>query len=202
MSWDHICRTMYHVLMHLKRYERLKTYIYTSKKVPDEVIESYKVEIVEDGEYEQIYIWNQSKQRVLIDLDKKEEYAVLNPVCPNPESTKEMIIFALDFLKKRGVKKVQMDDRASVDCNGEKISLSLIHFFKYGETWYEDNFGFKPTSEYLDEYNIVKKNRKDLLVVDNLRNAPSAVFTHKNMMIFLRKVHFEFYGSIVWEKTL
>jgi len=202
MSWDHICRTMYHPLMHLKRYERLKTYIYTGKKVPDEVIRSHKVEIIEDGEYEQIFIWNQRKQRVLIDLDKKEEYAVLNPVCPNPESTKEMIIFALDFLKKRGVKKVQMDDRASVDCNGEKISLSLIHFFKYGETWYEDNFGFKPTSGYLDKYNMVKKNRNDLLDVDKLRNTPSADFNHKIIMVFVEKVDIEFYGSIVWEKTL
>jgi hypothetical protein len=51
-------------------------------------------------------------------------------------------------------------------------------------------------------YNIVKKNRKDLLDVDKLKNAPSAVFNHKNMMVFLEKVDFEFYGSIVWEKIL
>jgi hypothetical protein len=95
-----------------------------------------------------------------------------------------------------------MDDRASIDCNGEKNSLSLIHFFKYGETWYEDNFGFKPTSEYLDEYNMVKKNRNDLLDVDKLRNVPSAAFNHKSIMVFVEKVDFEFYGSIVWEKIL
>jgi hypothetical protein len=95
-----------------------------------------------------------------------------------------------------------MDDRASIDCNGEENSLSLIHFFKYGETWYEDNFGFKPTSEYLDEYNMVKKNRNDLLDVDKLRNVPYTDFNHKSIMVFVEKVDFEFYGSIVWEKTL
>jgi hypothetical protein len=202
MGHDLLYRYMYNHLRHLKRSERLKSYMPFYKECTIEIIDIYKVEIVDEGDYEQIYILNQSNQRIVIDLDKKDSYAALNCVCPEPEKAKEMIDIALDILNKRGIKKVQMNDKASIKCNGESISFSLVHFFKYGETWYESIFGFKPTLKFQKRYEEVKNKRREVFHLDKIQNAPCAVFTFKNMDLFLDKIDFEFYFDIIWEKIL
>jgi hypothetical protein len=213
MEYQLLYRTMYNVLRHLKRYERLKTYNPAHKGGSYETIDNYKVEIVDDGNYEMIFIWSPIRPCIVVDLDKRNNYAALNTVeydkgctvdgkMKRGSGTKEMVKFTIDLLKKRGVKKVHLKDKSTIECNGKEVSLKLMYFLKNGETWYEKNFGFKPTSDDLDEYNLVKKNRKDLLDIDKLRNAPCELFTTENLKILTKKIGFSFHDSIVWEKIL
>ena len=210
-------RSMYPTLRHLDRCERLKTYIPHkggSYDTAETMIGKYKVEIVDEPEYEQIFIWNPIRPCIFIDLDKRNHYAALNSVeydqsctidgkMKRGSGTKEMIDFALNLLKKRGVKNVQLMDKSKIVCNGKEISLKLMYFLKYGETWYEKNFGFKPEAKYQTKYEEVKKRRLEKLDVELLKNAPCDEFTDDLLDdILVPKTKFSFHGNIVWEKIL
>ena len=119
MEYRLLYRTMYNVLRHLKRYERLKTYNPVHKGgsyETAETIDNYKVEIVDDGNYEMIFIRSPTRPCIVVDLDKRNNYAALNTVEYDKEctvdgkmkrgsGTKEMVNFTIDFLKNVVLKK-------------------------------------------------------------------------------------------------
>jgi hypothetical protein len=206
---------MYPLLKFLKRNERWSNYNPRFNGGGGELMGKYIVEIVDEGEYEMIFILSSKRPCIAIDHDKSNNYAaVLNTVhydqsctvdgkMKRGSGTKEMVNFALDLLKKRGVKKVQLTDKSKIDCNGTEVDLKLMHFFKYGETWYEKNFGFKPEAKYQTKYEEVKKRRLEKLDVELLKNAPCDEFTDDLLDdILVPKTKFSFHGNIVWEKIL
>ncbi len=208
---------MYPLLKYLGRDERWNMYRSTFKGgdyESAETIGKYKVEIDnEHPDYERIFILNPKRPCIAIDYDKRDKYAALNTVEYDPKcttdgqmkrgsGTKQMMEFALDLLKKRGVKKVQLTDNSTVNCEGIQVSLKLMYFFKHGETWYEKHFGFKPTTEYTEAYENSKNLRKDNFYLDKIVDAPCELFTPTNLKKFVKRVEFEFHPSIIWEKDL
>lgn len=212
-----IDQQMYPLLKYLGRDHRWNMYRPTFKGGnydSAEIIGKFRVEIDDSHpDYERIFILNPKRPCIEIDYDKHDNYAALNTVEYDPKctvdgqmkrgsGTKEMIEFALDLLKKKGVRKVQLMDNSTVICNGMRVSLKLMYFFKYGETWYEKHFGFKPTEEYVEEYENSKKLRQENFYLDKIPNAPCELFTPENLKKFVKRTEFEFHPGIVWEKVL
>jgi hypothetical protein len=44
--------------------------------------------------------------------------------------TRDMMNFAFQLMKDNGATTVQLTDKSTVLCNGKKIQLGLMHFFK------------------------------------------------------------------------
>lgn len=171
------------------------------------VIDKYKVEFTEDDIDAHLLLWNPDRPCVNASIDKREKSAVLNvgnydPRCTidgkmaRGEGTKKMIRFFLDRLKERGVKHVELDDKSYVICNDKKIRLGLMYFFKYGETWYERHFEFKPSEKYKAKYEEMKKKR---LTLGDLSNKPCDYFTDDVIDELSSKIGFVFFYNISWE---
>jgi hypothetical protein len=173
-----------------------------------ETIGPYKVDIdrQESGEI-QFILWNPNTPCVTVYVDKEEAVMTLleySPRCTvdgnmkRGEGTREMMEFVFEFAKSLGAKTIQLSDQSTVRCEtGEVIKLGPYSFFRTGKTWYEKHFGFAPTEEYREEYEIAKELRKEL----PLNDMPCAQFNRRTMNELLRKVHLDFFG-IVWEKRL
>ena len=212
-----IDQQMYPLLKYLGRDHRWNMYRPTFKGGnydSAEIIGKFKVEIDDSHpDYERIFIWNPKRPCIEIDYDKNDNYAALNTVEYDPKctvdgqmkrgsGTKEMIEFTLELLKKKGVEKVQLMDNSTVICDGMKVSLKLMYFFKYGETWYEKHFGFKPTNEYAKRYNRSKELRKEIFDTEAIKDAPCEHFKVDQLDEYTDLVKLEFHPSIIWEKVL
>jgi hypothetical protein len=213
MEYRKIYQQMYPLLKFLKRNERWSNYNPRFNGGGGELMGKYIVEIVDEGEYEMIFLLSSKRPCIAIDHDKSNNYAALNTVhydqsctvdgkMKRGSGTKEMVNFALDLLKKRGVKKVQLSDNSKIVCNGTEVDLKLMYFFKYGETWYEKNFGFKAESKYQEKYEEVKNRRLEKLDIEVLKNAPCEEFTNELLDLLIDETKFSFYGGIAWEKIL
>ena len=173
-----------------------------------ETIGPYKVEIdhQENGEI-QFILWNPDIPCVTVYVDKEEAVMTFLEYSPRytvdgkmkcGEGTREMIEFVFEFAKSLGAKTIQLTDQSTVRCEtGETIKLGPYSFFKTGKTWYEKHFGFAPTKEYHEEYEMAKELRKNL----PLEDMPCNRFDRKTMNELLREVKLDFFG-IVWERRL
>ena len=170
-----------------------------------ETIGEYKVDFdyQENGDV-QFIIWNPDTPCVTIYVHGSE--AMLNFLDYSPrctidgkmkrgEGTRKMVESAFEIAKKLGATTVQLVDQSTIQCEtGEKVKLGPYSFFKTGKTWYEKHFGFYPTAEFRDEYELAKELRKPL-------DIPCAKFDRKTMNELLRSVGLDFFG-IVWEVSL
>ena len=106
---------------------------------------------------------------ITIEADKKAEAYVqtfhhfehcdLQKKLSRVAGTRILMTTALQYIYyKKDVRKVVLTDKAFFEKEGEKISFFILYTFKYGETYYQKNFGFK----YGKSQDIVKmeKNRK------------------------------------------
>ena len=51
---------------------------------------------------------------------------------------------ALEYISlEKGIKKVTLTDKAVFTHKSDKIQLFILYLFKYGESYYQKNFGFK-----------------------------------------------------------
>jgi hypothetical protein len=178
-----------------------------------ETIGKYRVEFEtqESGDL-QFIIWNPDFPCLAIYIHKDNGIATLSRLDYSPEcttngnmlrgqGTREMLEFAFDLAKSQGAKSIQLNDQSVIVCgNGEKVKLGHFYFIRYGMTWYEKYFGFKPTSEYREEYELAKVLRHEL-PLDELKSKSCEYFDRKTMNALMRKVELDF-GDIVWEKTL
>ena len=172
-------------------------------------IENYNVEIQEDDRDIRMFLWNRKRPCVTMVIDKEDKVAVIDTIEYNPEctvdgrmqrgeGTRDMITFALKLLKNSGATTVQLTDKSSVVCEGEKIRLGLMYFFKYGQTWYEKYFGFQPEAKYAERYNRAKEIQKTL----GLETKPCTYFTNDVLDDLLAETKLVFLSNIVWEKDL
>jgi hypothetical protein len=170
----------------------------------------YMVEFTEDDSDSQLIIWNPDRPCLNASIDRSDKVAVLNTANYDPrctidgnmargEGTREMIRFFLKLLKEKGSESVELSDKSTVICNGIKIRLGLMYFFKFGETWYEKYFGFKPTEKYRSKYEAVKQKR---YLVGDLSNKPCDYFTDDIIDNLVNKVGFGFFYNISWKKVL
>ena len=161
----------------------------------------------------QFILWNPNVPCVTIYIHMDTHIAVLNSLQYSPQctidgvmkrgqGTKEMLDFAFRLAKKLGASTIELEDESTILCEtGEKIKLGPFYFLRYGITWYEKYFGFRPKSEYVDEYTVAKTLRKEQLDLNDLKAKPCSYFTRKVTDSLLRRVELNF-GSIVWEKPL
>jgi len=173
-------------------------------------IGKYMVESTEDEFDVHLLIWNPDRPCLNASIDKADKIAVLNAAnydarctvdgnMARGEGTREMIRFFLKLLKDKGADKVELSDKSNVMCNGVKIRLGLMYFFKFGDTWYEKYFGFKPTEKYRAKYDAVKQKRH---LVGDLSHKPCDYFTDDIIDDLVNKVGLGFFYNISWEKVL
>jgi hypothetical protein len=172
-------------------------------------IGDYKVETQEDGDDVRILLWNPNRPCIAMVVNKEDKVASIDLIEYSPEctvsgrmkrgdGTREMIAFALDLLRQRGAHTVQLMDNSSVVCNGVKVRIGLMYFFKYGQTWYEKYFGFKPDSAHADRYARAKTIQKTL----GLSETPCDSFTDEVLDDLVLQTKLVFFPRIVWEKQL
>ena len=167
----------------------------------------YKVETQNDDPYIDILIWNpDNKPCVHMAINTNDKLAVLNSVTYYPkcrtdgymirgEGTKQMIQFAFDLAKTYGVERVELMDKSTTDCNGQLIDLAVYSMFKYGKTWYERHFQFRPGDEYSAEF---EKFRNTLPRIDKT----CQYFTTERIQQLSRTYRLDFLKLIRWEKVL
>ena len=172
-------------------------------------IGKYMVESSEDEFDVHLIIWNPDRPCLNASVDRAEKVAVLNTANYDPRCTtdgrmakgegiREMIRFFLKLLNEHGANKVELSDKSTVVCNGSKIRLGLMYFFKFGETWYEKYFGFKPTEKYRGKYEAVKQKRH---LLGDLSKKPCEYFTDDVIDELVNKIGFGFFYNISWEKS-
>jgi hypothetical protein len=174
----------------------------------------YKVEISYEGNDTRLVIWTPDDKPCITGLIAKEDNVAViattnySPLCTidgnmkRGEGTREMFKDILKMLKVKGAVSVQLTDRSSVMCEGKKIRLGRMYFLKHGQTWYEKYFGFKPSEKYRVKYEKVKENRLKLLEIERLKQTKCVDFTEDMVDNLFRHIGFDFFGDIVWERTL
>jgi hypothetical protein len=173
------------------------------------VIGEYKVDLQEEAESIRMFIWSRSKPCINIYLSLVDYVAVMDGVYYHPgctidgkmsrgEGTRKMVQFAIDFIKSKGAKEIQLSDKSSVMCNGHEIRLGPMYFFKFGQTWYEKYFGFKPTAKYREAYEGIKHKLKS----HGLYDKPCDYFTDDIIDKLLVKHNVAFFPYIIWSRTL
>lgn len=208
MPYHKIDWKMFTMLKYLGRIDRWRTYRGGSY---DTAIErsGYKVEIEEEGRYTRILLWSPSQPCFVADIDTFDKVAVLlrleySSSCSvdgkmtRGDGTKKMMNFMFSFLKELGATKVQLQDESTIACKGKEVSLMWFSFMKYGQTWYERNFGFHPAERYAGDYKQVKDNWKRT----KHGLVPCDMFTEKFTDKLAKELDFTFYRNIVWEKEL
>lgn len=171
----------------------------------------YVVEYQEDEYDAFIYIWNPDRPCIFLALDKSDHTAVLNKLEYSPqctidgrmkqgEGTVDMLKYALQIAKQKGVQKVMLTDKSTFQCNGKKVDLGMYSFLRYGQTWYERKFGFYPTG-HATEYEQVKQNRLNLPDLEEWKNKPCDFFTEPVVRDLMKRLDFIPY-KWVWELSL
>ena len=204
-----IDRKMNTLLKYLGRTQRWRTYMGGSY---DSAIErsGYKVELEEEKGYTRILLWSPTEPCIVADLDTSDKVAVLlrlnySSSCSvdgkmsRGDRTKKMMKFMFSFLKELGATKIQLQDESTITCKGNEVSLMWFSFMKYGQTWYERNFGFHPVAiHHVEGYNQAKDNWKR----SRYEPIPCDMFTEKFVDQLAKELDFTFYRNIVWEKEL
>lgn len=171
-------------------------------------IGKYKVQFDEDEYDLRVLIWNPDRPCLNIVLSKDDKIAVLDSIEYDPRcvvegnmkrgtETRDMMNFAFQLMKENGATTVQLTDKSTVLCNGKKIKLGLMYFFKYGKTWYETYFGFYPI-KHQERYEKAKEIQKTL----NLKDKPCEYFTDDVLQDLIDQTKFSFLTDISWEKKL
>jgi hypothetical protein len=177
------------------------------------VIDDYRVELNDEEQDLRMFIWSRSRPCVNIVLSKEDNVAVMDGVYYNPgcttsgnmqrgEGTRKMINFAIKYIKSKGAKEIQLSDNSDVPCNGTTVSLGPMYFLKFGQTWYEKHFGFKPLPRYAKQYEAAKLLRQKLLLTLKLQDKPCDYFTDEITNNLLSKVELAVFYKIGWFKKL
>ncbi len=195
-------------LQALGKREQLRRYVCKGGGYEDAIqYDKYKVEFFNDERDMRFILWNPNRPCVVAVIDKRDKLAVIDDVEYSPtcsvdgrmkkgEGTREMLKFVFRLLKEHGAVTVQLSDKSTVVCNGVKVRLGLMYFFKYGETWYEHHFGFKPAETYREKYEQMKRKRPDLSA------KPCDYFTDDVIDELVNSIGFGFFYNISWEKSL
>ena len=193
MDWK-----MYPLLKTLHRDDRWIMYnIPYTKYDRFEIIDDFTIAIdANNPNFERVIIHDSTQPYIAIDYDKLDKFAAFNRLCEDTDDKmKRAVEISLDLLKNRGAKTIQM-------YGTNENELDVINFFKYGETWYEQYFGFKLIrTNCIRRYDESKRRRKMLTYLDRIERAPSELFTEDILDVFKTIVGLSLY-DVIWEKTL
>jgi hypothetical protein len=173
------------------------------------IIGDYRVQLNDDEKDIRIFIWSKSRPCINIVISKDDNIAVMDGIYYNPgctingtmkrgEGTKKMVDFAIKYIISKGATQIQLSDTSAITCSGKNIRLGPMYFLKYGVTWYEKYFGFKPTQEYAEKYEMAKIRQKAL----NLQDKPCDYFTNTTIDDLFDELKMSFFYKIAWFKNL
>ena len=173
------------------------------------IIGEYRVEIQKEKKDLRMFIWSRTRPCINIVMSKIDYVAVIDGIYYNPgctidgkmmrgEGTRKMVDFAIEFIKSKGAKEIQLSDNSSVICNNKEIRLGPMYFLKFGQTWYEKYFGFKPTEKFIEKYELAKVKQKTM----NLEDKPCDYFTNDTIDHLYEEHKMAFFPNIVWFKKL
>lgn len=161
---------MFVSLRALGRNEQVKRY--TGGRYQDaETVGNYKVEFDDDEKDFRALLWNPDRPCVVVSLDKVDKIGVIDSIeydsrctvnghMQHGKETRDMIDFMIELLRGHGATRVQLTDKSTVQCkDGHSVNLGLMHFIKYGMTWYEKYFGFRPIGNEVSTYEEAKQRR-------------------------------------------
>lgn len=177
------------------------------------IIDGYKVEITNDDEATKFLIKSQRVHCIEMSLYKDDTVASfltamydagckLDGKMVRGESTRKMIQIGLDLLKEYGATKAVMTDTSNIPCEGKDIDLGAMYFLKYGMTWYEKYFGFKPAERHRESYEKAKQMRRKYLDVAKLKDLPCSDFTDTFISKMFAQIGFTNFYIIEWTKPL
>ena len=109
-----------------------------------------------------------------------------------------MVNFVINFVKSKGAKEIHFMYKSSVVCNNFDVRLGPMYFFKFGQTWYEKYFGFKPDERNAKKYAEAKIKQQTL----GLRDKPCDYFTNDRIDELYEENKMAFFPNIVWQKKL
>lgn len=139
-----------------------------------ETIGNYKIEYIDEGRDMYVMLWNPDRPCVVLVMDTQDKTAQIEHIeydsrctvsghMQRGHGTKDMIDFMIELARSHGITKIQLMDKTSVKCrDGREVLLGLMHFIKYGMTWYEKYFGFKVVGKNALEYQHAKEIRKTM----------------------------------------
>ena len=199
--------SMINSLIHLKRIPSWRRYFLGGRYEDSVTVGKYKVEFNDTPKDLEMFFWNAENPCITMVLSKEDNVAVLNRLEYNEgctidgkmkrgKDTRDMILFAIDLIKSKGARSVQLTDNSTIQCNGKTIRLGLMYFFKFGKTWYE-TLGFEPMN-YKEEYTQAKIIQKTL----NLKNQPCDYFTNSVLNKLILQTGFVFLNDMSWELLL
>jgi hypothetical protein len=127
----------------------------------------YKVETLEIEDEIRYIFWNPIEPCISAVFYKDDKIAVIDTIAYSPmctvdgrmekgTGTRKMIDYCIHILEEAGASTISLQDNSYVICNSVKIPLGLMYLFKYGQTWYEKHFQFKPSEKYKAKYEDVK----------------------------------------------
>ena len=175
------------------------------------IIDGYKIEITNTDEEIRFLIKSQRVHCIRMSLYKDDNTAsfltaVYDAGCKidgnmvRGEGTRKMIQIGLDLLKEFGATQVSMNDTSNIPCDGVNIRLGEMYFLKYGMTWYEKYFGFKPAERHRVFYEEAKKLRKEHLDIAKLKDLPCSYFTDEFVHRQFARICFTHFQLIEWIK--
>jgi hypothetical protein len=177
------------------------------------IIDGYKVEITNDAEATKFIIKSDRIHCIEMSLYKDDNTAsfltamydagcTIDGNMVRGEGTRKMIQIGLNLLKEFGATNVSMTDTSNIPCEGKNIRLGEMYFLKYGMTWYEKYFGFKPAERHRAFYEEAKKMRKKHLDIANLKELPCSYFTDEFVHRQFARIGFTHFQLIEWTKPL
>lgn len=200
---------MFVSLRALGRNEQVKRY--TGGRYQDaETIGNYKVEFDDDEKDFRALLWNPDRPCVVVSLDKVDKLGVIDSIeydsgctvnghMQHGKETRDMIDFMIELLRAHGATRVQLTDKSTVQC-GHTVKLGLMHFIKYGMTWYEKYFGFRPVGNEVSTYEEAKRRRETMNIVFLQQQSCEYFAIHEKDLS--AQVGLDRLPYISWEKTL
>ncbi len=211
---------LHHRLMaHLKRTrrdEQWSWYMAGKGYTDSETVGEYKVDYDDDDHVNRILILRPTgKPCLAIAIGKGDDKTAsmdtveFHPTCTidgkmkRKDGSRKMIQVGLDIAKKNGATQVSITDNSNIDCeNGQKIDLAGMYFLKYGMTWFEKYFGFKPTERHREAYEKAKELRKKYLDTEKLKDLPCSYFTDEFIDDLFDHIKLKIFYRIEWVKPL
>ena len=178
-----------------------------------ETVGEYKVDYDESDDQLRILIWNPTTPCMVMAIDKLGDKTAsmdlvnFDPKCTlagkmkRGDGTRNMIQFGIDLAKTKGATQLSLTDKSTIDCEGLKIDLAGMYFLKYGMTWYEKYFGFKPAERFRKAYETAKDMRIQHLDIEKLKQQPCGYFTDETIQDLFAHIRFTSFYRFEWVKA-
>lgn len=178
----------------------------------NEIIGDYRIQLSDEDEDLRMFIWYKTHPCFNIVLFKHDNVAIMDGLYYNPDCfctisgealmARKIVDFTISYIKSKGAVEVQFSDSVCVHRNIKDTHLGPLYFLKFGQTWYERYFGFKPTAEYAKKYEEAKIRQSALSISLNLQDKPCDYFTNEIVDELFYQLKISLFPYICWFKKV